>query len=280
MIRKLVYENSRGESVVFGGESGWHFRDTDIFNLAQTYSAVGGKIVGFERGVSEFSLMSYMRRGSDAERDRFINIVSYDSRVGVPGRLYAGASYMECYVMGYELANWHIFDYWMDVDLKIVSDHPAWVAKAEANLVPERREEVAGLNYPHGYPHNYGYDSGNSNIITNPFQLPAKADIYFAGPCVQPYVIIAGNRYQVRATAENGELIVIRGFEQRGAKQGVFLRGRDGTERAIFAQGVREPGAMCFAEIPVGQHSASWGGNFPIAVEMYEERNTPLWQQM
>ena len=103
--------------------------------------------------------------------------------------------------------------------------------------------------------------------------LPCACDIAFAGPCVQPYVIIGGNRYQVRSTVEAGQLLLVRGY---GGKD-IAIRHSDGTERSAFAQGVREPGANIFAEVPVGDSVASWSGSYNVSVTLYEERTTPWW---
>ena len=87
MIRELKYVNSRGDEVVFSGQSVWKFGETDIFNLSLDYNTVGNSITSFETTIREFSLAAIMRNGSAAERDRFIDVVSYDSYVLQKGTL-------------------------------------------------------------------------------------------------------------------------------------------------------------------------------------------------
>lgn len=278
MIRTLRYVNSLGEEVSFGGDpepggAEWHFGETDIFNVSLEYESVGDSITSFHSGVREFSLTAYMARGTVSERNRLVDVVAYDTRTMSKGRLYAGGSYMECWVTAVEVSRWHYDDSFAAYDLTVVTDDAVWVREQAVQLTQRTSEPTGGLNYPHDHPFNYLMPGTSNTSITNSFMLPAKCDLSFAGPCVSPYVIIGGNRYQVNATAEKGQLIVVRG---RGAKD-IVLKDPDGAETSIFSKGVREDGAHVFAEVPIGESLVSWPGTPAIEVRMYEERSTPWW---
>lgn len=274
MIRELKYVNSRGDEVVFSGQSVWKFSETDIFNLSLDYNTVGNSITSFETTIREFSLAAIMRNGSAAERDRFIDVVSYDSYVLQKGTLYAGNSYMRCYVSAVDVENWYYDDGSENLTIKIVTDEPYWVRKYSKDLISEVIDTTFGKDYPYDYPYDYTVSSSASSVLENPFMLPAVADITFGGPCVSPYVIIAGNRYQVNASASNGELIIIKGF---AVAKDIYLKSITGDEQSIFSSGVREDGANVFAEIPVGKNSVAWSGAYNISVDMYEKRRVPAW---
>ena len=277
MIHEMRYVNSRGDEIAFGGDRGvWRFGDTDLFDISAKHEEVGGVIVGFDAGITNSTLSVFMRSGTVDERNRLIDVISYDRRVMSPGRLYAGESYLECYISGHALTDWQWFDGMLNADLEVTSDHPAWIRSVPQTLYTVDELEYGGHNYPYDYPHNYLYSAGTSMNITNPFMLPAACDIVFPGPCVNPYVIIAGNRYQVNVSADKGQLIIVKGFGKPG-KKGIFLRSATGQDRKIFAAGVREPNAQIYAQIPVGTHIASWTGRMNIEVIMYEERSSP-WQ--
>lgn len=273
MIRELKYVNSMGEEVVFKGDLSWKFNDTDIFNIALDYNTIGNSITSFESNTRKFSLAAIMRGGSTEERNRFIDVVSYDSYVLQPGTLYAGDSYMNCYISSVEFSAWYYSDASINADITIVSDTPYWVRKVSQTLTPSAESTAFGLDYPYDYPYDYMASSDNSSILTNPFMLPAIADITFGGPCVSPYVIIGNNRYQVDATAEKGQLIIIKGM---GTKD-IVLRGVTGEEQSLFANGLREDGANVFAQIPVGKNSIAWSGAYSVVVDMYEKRRSPFW---
>lgn len=281
MIRKVRYVNSLGEEIIFGGESEtdfnrrnglcWHFGETDIFNISQDYESVGDAITEFTVGIREFSLVVYMMNGSVEEKNRFVDVISYDTYTNSRGRLYVGGSYMDCWISSFEISRYQYWDDFAQYDLTIVTDKPVWVRTETVTLTQRTSIPIGGGNYPRNYPRNYLKANSTSTSLTNNFRLPAKCDISFAGPCVTPYVIIGGNRYQVNATAEKGQLIIVRGYGDKS----IVLKDSGGSEESIFASGVRESGAMVFQEIPVGVNLVSWPGTPNIEVTMYEERRSP-----
>lgn len=278
MIHELKYVNLRGDEVIFGGEKGpWHFGKTDIFDIEQDYDEVGGVIVDFDNGIKELSLLVVMSNGSLAERNRFIDVVSYDTRLKKPGTLYAGGSYLKCWFKDVPSAGWHVSDTHSRHNSTLVSDRPYWIRTHSETLTKIDIESGGGLNYPHDYPHDYGYSAGTSRIVENPFMLPASVNLTFPGPCSDPYVIIGGNRYQVKGSAKKGQLIIVRGYPLQGSKKEIVLKDADGTEHSILSDGVREKGAQIFAQVPVGKSTAAWSGGYNVAIEMFEERLAPWW---
>lgn len=281
MIREMRYVNSLGEEIAFGGKSApdarrrlglqWHFGESDIFNVSQDYESVGDAITEFTTGIREFALTVYMTNGSVEEKNRFVDVISYDTYTTARGRLYVGGSYMDCWISSFEMSRYQYFDSMAVYDLTIVTDKPVWVRAETVTLTQRTSVPIGGGNYPRNYPRNYLRANSTSTSITNNFRLPAKCGISFAGPCVAPYVIIGGNRYQVNATAEKGQLIIIRGYGDKS----IVLKDTLGAEESIFSKGVREEGAMVFAEIPVGTNLVSWPGTPNIEVTMYEERRSP-----
>lgn len=281
MIKTLKYVNSRGESIVFGGktddgeDSPWHYGKNDLFSIDLDYNVVGGSITSFFTGVRRFDLKAYMSRGSLDERNRFVDVISYDAYMNVPGTLYCGGSYMKCYFCEYDPTKWHISDGRMVCDLTVVSDAPVWVRIESKILTNYSTTLTGGLDYPHDHPFDYLYSKGSSDSIVNPFMLPARCNITFPGPCVDPYVIIGSNRYQVRnVTATKGQLVVVRGY---GRPKDIVLKDADGSERSIYANGLREKGARIFEPVPVGESQITWAGAFNIQVDLFEERFSP-WQ--
>jgi len=277
MINEITYINSRGDSITFGGDDAgnpWHYGVTDIFDIKQDYEELGGRIISFLGGIRELGLHAVMRKGSLEERDRLVDVLSYDSKLATPGTLYAGESYIKCYAKDVEQTGWHYAEGSLTADIVFVSDDPVWVRKHVITLMADSERRDGGLDYPHDYPFDYGYSSGTSRIIENPYMLPVKCDIAFPGPCADPYVIIGPNRYQVKASIKKGQLIIIQGYPVEGRKR-IILRDVDGSERSLLSNGVREEGAHVFAEVPVGRHVAAWSGAYNIEVTMYEERLSP-----
>ncbi|MCI8305805.1 MAG: hypothetical protein HFJ69_04415 [Enterorhabdus sp.] len=269
MIDVIRYVNSIGEEIAFG-DGCWHYGETDIFDTSRAHRSIGGRITGFEEDIREMHLRVELE-GPEEERKRLADVTSYDVRTGRPGRLWANGCSMSCWIPGISSSDWHQLDGMYTAELGVVSDDPVWVRAASVTLESRDDLVVGGLDHPHDYPHDYLYSSGASVVLENPFRLPAKCDIYIPGPCADPYVIIAGNRYQVLGSIERGQLLAIRGYGDRE----IVVRHSDGTERSLFDRRVTEDGARPFAEIPVGRSVASWSGSYNVEVVMYEERCSP-----
>lgn len=273
MIEHLRYVNSKGDEMTFGPGTCWEIGSHDLFDLNLEARETGGVITSHHYPTTENHLELRMVGGSVEERNRLIDLVSYDVGVGERGTLWAGESYRKCLVYGFEQSLTRMRDSVIRENLLIRSDKPAWIRKKAYTLVPYDNTTVGGLDYPYDYPHDYLFSRGSSVDIVNPFQLPCKCDIVFPGPCTSPYVIIAGNRYEVEAQANKGDLIIIRGFS--GDKPDVVIRFSDGSEKSLFDKAYRKDREDAFAEIPVGKHDASWSGAFNVEVILYEERTAP-----
>lgn len=271
----LRYVNSRGESVDFGYRRGmWLYGETDIFDMSQGHNSVDEVITSFKSGIRKLKLRAILAAGDLAERDRFTDVISYDTRLCRHGRLEAGVSYMECFVSSYEVSHCTEDDFAV-YDLTIVTDRPVWVRKSSVVLMATSGQKRGGLNYPHGYPHNYLKSDRAARQFENPFSLPCSVDIAFPGPCRDPYVIIAGNRYQVMEDVKKGQLLIVRGFGDRD----VVLRGQNGGETSVFASRENREGARIFAKVPPGVCNASWPGQYNVNIDIYDEGLVPVWRQ-
>lgn len=272
MIDELRYVNSLGDEVSFGGApSAWGFGETDLLDASLDYASVGGVITSFSAGIQQRALRVLVDGADHDARRRVVDVLGVDARRCEPGTLHAGGCYMRCYASGIALADWHYFDGYAALDVTLTAERPYWVRETSHTLTVLDEPE-GGLDYPHGYAYDYTYSTGTTAVIDNPSPLPSPCDIVFPGPCSNPFVIIAGNRYQVMASAEKGELIIVRGY---GRRKDIVLRSSSGSEQSIFAAGVREGRAHVFAEVPAGESVASWDGVNNVGVTLYEERMTP-----
>ncbi len=270
--RSIVYTGSTGEAVEMAVGGPWHYGDTDLHDYEWSYDTVNDRSVGFRRSPRDFSIHVMLRGGDAAERDRAVDVFDADVAAGTPGTLRVGASEMRCYVTASSKDRWWYDEASMDMDLTVHADDPVWTREATSQFLKAVEQEPSDdLDYPHGYPHDYAPDT-RSAALSSPFASPCAARITVYGPAVNPYVIIAGNRYQVDATVEDGGLLVIDG---RGKT--ITVTSADGYSESAFAAGVREDGARVFAPVPSGTSPVSWTGAFGFDVTLIEERSEPAW---
>ena len=273
MDPSITYTNHVGESVEMRVDGTWHYGETDLHDYEWGYDTVNDHVAGFRREPRDFSLRVMMDGGTAAERNRAADVFERDVADGVPGTLRVGLSRMRCWVIASAKDSWWFSEGTMAMDLTVHADDPVWTRETTAQFLRQSPDPSSsgGLDYPHDYPHDYAAPHVSSTI-DNPYALPCACRITVYGPAVNPYVIIAGNRYQVDVTVPDGGLLVIDGRERA-----IVSRTPDGTDLNAFAEGVRGEGARPFARIPPGASEVRWGGAFGFDCAMIEERSEPAW---
>lgn len=273
MDNSMTYTNSGGETVEMRIDGTWHYGDTDLRDYEWSYDTVADRVAGFRREPRDFSLKVMMDGGSVAERNRATDVFERDIAAMTPGTLRVGASELRCWVIASAKSSWWFGEGIMGVDLTVHADDPTWTREAgfEFKKVGGASGASTGLDYPFDYPFDYS-SSGVSSTLASPFAVPSACRITVYGPAVSPYVIIAGNRYQVDVTVEEGGLLVVDGLART-----ITVSNADGQAMNAFSAGVREDGANVFAKVPAGTHAVTWGGSFGFDISLIEERSEPVW---
>lgn len=269
----MTYTNGAGESIEFAPGSRWGYGETDLRDWSWGFDEACGRAVGFRRAPRDFTLRAMMRGGSEAERDRAYDVLEHDVRAGAPGTLRAGGSSMRCYAVACSKDLWWFDGGIMRATIKMHADDPVWVRERTVDFPKDSGAAHAGgwLDYPIAYPYDYKREDRASQS-KNPFRAPCRIRLTVFGPAETPYVIIAGNRYQVNASVPDGCLLVVDGREGT-----IVLRDRGGHESNLFASGVRAEGARIFAPVPGGTSTLSWTGDFGFSITYIEERSEPAW---
>ena len=140
-----------------------------------------------------------------------------------------------------------------------------------------RTDAGSGLDYPHDYPHDYG---GMSilDTVANTSGMPQPIRLTIFGPCVNPYVIIGPNRYEVDATIPASSRLEIDGTADART---VIMISDTGLRTNLFAKAVRGTGrgsgTYIFEPLPPGTSTISWAGGFEFDLTAIEERSEPPW---
>mgnify|MGYP007073505778 CR=1 FL=1 len=140
-----------------------------------------------------------------------------------------------------------------------------------------RTDAGSGLDYPHDYPHDYG---GMSilDTVANATGMPQPVKLTIFGPCVNPYIIIGTNRYEVDATIPAGSRLEI---DAASDSRTVTMISDTGLRTNLFAKAVRGTGrgsgTYIFEPLPPGMSTISWAGGFEFDLTVIEERSEPPW---
>ena len=141
-----------------------------------------------------------------------------------------------------------------------------------------RADKAGGdFDYPYDYPHDY---AGMSilDTVTNATGMPQPVKLTIFGPCVNPYIIIGTNRYEVDATIPAGSRLEI---DAASDSRTVTMISDTGLRTNLFAKAVRGTGRgsgiYVFEPLPPGTSSISWAGGFEFDLTAIEERSEPPW---
>ena len=135
------------------------------------------------------------------------------------------------------------------------------------------------LDLPTGFPADLGPSLPTSSVTVGCLVRP-NVRLVIYGPCVNPYVIVGGNRYTVNRTIAEGERV-----EVDGRYKTIVQVLADGTRVSRFADGVRTGGegggSYIFERLPVSPYpiALSWDNSFGFDLCWYEEEGEPPWSQ-
>ena len=164
----------------------------------------------------------------------------------------------------------------VETQLTVVLLDGVWRRETTTHHDP-RTDAGSGLDYPHDYPHDYG---GMSilDTVANTSGMPQPIRLTIFGPCVNPYVIIGPNRYEVDATIPAGSRLEIDGTADART---VIMISDTGLSTNLFAKAVRGTGrgsgTYIFEPLPPGTSTISWAGGFEFDLTAIEERSEPPW---
>lgn len=165
----------------------------------------------------------------------------------------------------------------VETQLTIVLADGVWRRGTTEHHDPRADKAGGDLDYPYDYPYDY---AGMSILgtVTNATGMPQPVKLTIFGPCVNPYVIIGTNRYEVDATIPAGSRLEI---DAASDSRTVTMISDTGLRTNLFAKAVRGTGrgsgTYVFEPLPPGTSSISWAGGFEFDLTVIEERSEPPW---
>ena len=238
--------------------------------------------------VSTHSLRSVKRKpaerklkvlsSSRAESDRARRVFDRDMQNDTPGRLSINGWSQRCLVtkttpdMGY-------LDATVD-ELTLVLLDGCWTRLVTRSYMPRTAAGGYGwLDLPTGFPADLGPSLPTSSVTVDCLVRPNVRLVVY-GPCVNPYVIVGGNRYAVNRTLAEGERIEVDGRDKT-----IVQVLADGMRVSRFSDGVRAGGegggSYIFERLPVSPYpiSLSWDNSFGFDLCWYEEESMVPWER-
>ena len=239
------------------------------------YSIGARGLTGIARGARE-ETVTVKIHDSTATLDLLRRLADADMATGKPGTLVADGEWeTRAWIAKSEPQS--ITPTMVETQLTIVLADGVWRRGTTEHHDPRTDNAGDDLDYPYDYPHDY---AGMSILgtVTNTSGMPQPIRLTIFGPCVNPYIIIGPNRYEVDATIPAGSRLEIDGTADART---VIMISNTGLRTNLFAKAVRGTGrgsgTYVFEPLPPGTSSISWAGGFKFDLTAIEERSEPPW---
>lgn len=239
------------------------------------YSIGYMSLSGVTRAARECSLSVAFIKLSSADELR--RLADRDMSEGTPGRLEIDGWSQRAYVTKAEPSS--ISRSHVTMSLTVVLLDGVWRKGHTEQYVPRHAADSVGdsLDLPYDLPYDLGAPSARQYVEAGEWgAVPLKAVVY--GPCINPAFRIAGNRYAVDATIQDGGRIEI---DPLASPRRVTIVNADGSTTDAFPRARRGDGLgggeYIFQPLPPGRHEIEWDGSFGLDLTWYEEEGEPPW---
>ena len=232
-------------------------------------------LTGVSRQARELTITVKAHDGL-AALDTLDRLADADMAVGKPGSLVADGEWTASAWITKSTPQ-SITPTMVETELTIVLADGVWTRRSTTHFNPRSNADGTGLDFPFDYPHDY---SGMSVVeeVSNTTGMTQPVALTIFGPCVNPYVIIGRNRYEVDVSVPAGSRLEIDGT---GVEKTVTMVSDMGLRTNQFSKALRGSGrgsgTYVFEPLATGSSSVKWAGGFEFDLTVCEERSAPPW---
>lgn len=276
---EVYYLNHKNEKIDLGRPP-YQMQIGDLFNYAHRYEGGNNKISRIYRDISEISTVISFEAETEEEFcecvNRFYEVVEADTAANVTGKLYVGEYYLACNIVSSKKSFWTDLYSGMDNAVSLLAPDPSWCRETRRVFYKNNAAQMATfavndvyLLYPYGYPYKYSTPA-NIAYMQNDHYGSCGFKMVIYGPCIEPAIRINGHLYEVIATLNDGEYIIIDTRDKSVKKYAA-----DGTVTDLF--NARNKESEIFEKIPAGSVAVTWNLSFGFDITLYQERSEPRW---
>lgn len=255
------YENSNGKQLNLL-KAPFRMVDTDLFD--SSWEEVDD---GYEKTVD----IDVFGKRADFfnNMEELYKTIAVDSERGVYGKLYVNGMYLRCNVRTSKKNGWKGFVY-AEVELVFHAPVLEWVQELRKSFFSHRESVSNGLNFPFNFPFNFTPENRGTELWKIDHIIPNDFEMIIYGPCENPKIFINGYPYEVLATLQDNEYMIINSMENTVKKYCA-----DGSVSNLFNERGFE--YSVFEKIPSGALTLNWPGEFGFDLILYVIRREPLW---
>lgn len=274
MPNQARYIASNGEVVELDGPTTWIGTAEQLLSDQWSYTLGYRDITGVTREAREIEVEAFFRNNEESNRLRRLR--NMDVRNGTPGTIEAKGLIQRAYIVKStpsEITRTHHRE-----NLTVVLLDGLWGKWVGEEFWPiETDPDTEYLDLPTDVQFDVMPPSA-LNSLTNNSSIPAPFKMTIFGPCVNPYIVIGDNRYEVIANIPAGARVEI---NSQSFPRTITLISSAGDRTDLFSSGTRGSGEgsgeYIFEPIKPGYNSVSWSGGFGFSLEWYEQEEVPGW---
>lgn len=274
MYLNIYYKNHLGQ-ILNLVESPYRLQTAELFDYEWEPYTESGYITEFTKEVTKKTATLTVDAHSEEDFctavNTFYEATEKDVLEMMPGKLYIGSQYMECYLMSSKKTEWECGIEQIDLDVEFVTDSPNWVEEKEYSFAITEVISSNNKRYVGRYPYRYANGMNLANINVEHFtSVNFLLRIY--GAVVAPVVSIDGHPYLVNVVVNDGERLEI-----NSEKGTVYVIKTNGDK--VNAFGNRSTDDEVFKKIEPGLNAITWSGKFAFDLVTYAERGEPKWKK-
>lgn len=277
MLEKIKFVNHINESMVWGA-NGIYVNYNDLRDYSWDYTSDNNKISSFSKGIVSKSIPIIIICDSEAEgldiKNRLFEIAEKDVLALSHGKLIIDDYYLKCFITGSKKDNYLINKGYLKTTLIVTTDYPSWVKETTtvfriSGTSSQVTQGKRNFDFQFDFPYDYTSEMNNKTLNNTGF-VGTKFKLIIYGACINPAIHISGHTYQVKCEVSDNEYLTIDSLTKK-----IVLTKYDGTEVNCF--NLRNRDSYIFKEIPSGNNTVTWDGNFGFDVILLEERSEPRW---
>jgi len=276
MIEQITFINHINETMEWG-RNGIFVNSNDLHDYSWNFISNNNRISSFNMGIAKKSIPIMICCNSEEEgirlKNRLMEVCEKDVLAASHGKLVIGEYYLKCYFTASKKTEYLKNKGYMKATLTITTDFPKWVKESKVSFMRSASSgsQTGKRNFDFNYDFPIDYTSEMTNKkLNNTGFVATNFRMIIYGPVVNPIIHISGHRYQVNCPIEDGEYLTIDSLEKT-----INLTQNDGTVMNKFNNRNRE--SYIFEQIPSGENSVTWDGNYGFDLILLEERSEPKW---
>lgn len=273
----IKYINSKGKTLSLNS-SELRIKEANFHDYAWRYSYKERKngiyVNEFVKNEAQYPVLLCAFGSLERRKElfnEFLEVTEYDVARNVPGTLWYGDWYLECFVI--QSSTKPNKNYYTERDIVIMGPSNEWIKKTTQKFYSKSNAQTFDNSLNADYPRDYLYDyesKVSKESINNEGYFDEDFRMIIYGPVIDPAVKIGKNLYQVFTEIKEREYLIIDTKELIVAQYDIV-----GNETIKYNS--RNKDYQIYEKIPIGINDVTWSGDFGFDITTYEKRSEPKW---